>query len=333
MILSLNCDEKFFNLRFDLLLAQYLYQHKKLNLPGIGVFEADSSVYTTDESDRQKQAMEGITFVNKTILKADDGLIDFIKEQTGKMKPLAISDLESYLTLGKQFLYIGKPFYLEGIGTLQLAKDGSFEFIPGQYITTKLEDPNIERSEGKNRSVHEENRIKQESNTNTIKKMLLALLIIGGLTVIGWGGYYFYNMYVNQQSNMVAEDSSSLKHTNNSSSSLEDSILTSSTATQAKKDSQSLVKSLGVQSTPSNSTVEGNYKFIIETTTDKARALKRYKDLRSFGNKILLQTNDSTTFNLYYSLPATPADTLRIRDSLNRWFYRNNSNSRVRIEH
>ncbi len=320
---------KFFNLRFDLLLAQYLYQHKKLNLPGIGIFEADSSVYASDESDRQKQAMEGITFINKTILKADDGLIDFIKEQTGKMKPLAISDLESYLTLGKQFLYIGKPFYLEGIGTLQLAKDGRFEFIPGQYITTKLEDPNIERSEGKTRSVHEEHRIKQESNTNTIKKILLGLLILGSLALIGWGSYYFYNMYVNQQSNMVTDDSTTTKH-DAASTSLEDSILTGTTT--AKKDTQSVVSRPGTQSAVDNNNIPGNYKFVIESTTDKLHALKRYRALRLYGNKILLQTSDSINFKLYYSLPATPADTLRIRDSLNRWFYKNSTTTRVQVE-
>lgn len=317
---------KILNLRFDLLLAQYLYQHKKLNLPGIGVFEADSSVYSVDENDRQKTAMEGITFVNKTVLKADDGLIDFIKEQTGKMRPLAISDLESYLTLGKQFLYIGKPFYLEGIGTLQLAKDGRFEFLPGQYISTKLEDPNIERSEGKTRSVHEENRIKQESNTNNIKKILLVLSILAGLALIGWGGYYFYNMYINQQSGIVAEDSTMLR-SDTTSTSLEDSILTSAAA--QKNESPA---SAPVQQSSGTGAVAGYYKFIIESTDDKFRALKRLRDLKSYGNNILMQTRDSITFKLYYSLPAAPEDTLRIRDSLNRWYYKNSNTVRVRVE-
>ena len=314
---------KILNLRFDLLLAQYLYQHKKLNLPGIGVFEANSSVYAEDENDRQRPSLDGITFINKTVLKADDGLIDFIKEQTGKMKPLAISDLESYLTLGKQFLYIGKPFYLEGIGTLQLAKDGRFDFLPGEYITTKLEDPNIERSEGKNRSVHEENRIKQESNTNNIKKFLLALAIIGGITLIGWGSYYFYNMYINQPG--LIEDTSTLNNVNPAASALEDSILNSASGT-----AETLVVPPPTATQPAS--VSGSYKFIIETTTDKARALKRYRDLLSYGNKISLLTTDSITFKLYYSLPATPQDTLRIRDSLNRFYYKNSSTVRVRIE-
>jgi hypothetical protein len=250
-------------LRFDLILAQYLYQYRKLNLPGLGIFEADSSGYSTDDSDRQRQAMEGITFIETTVSKPDDSLIEFIKEHTGKMKPLAISDLESYITLGKQFLYIGKPFYLEGIGTLQLAKDGRFEFIPGQYITTKLEDPNIERSEGKNRSVNEENRIKQESNNNTIKKVFLGLLVIGGLGLIVWGGYYLYNMYANQQSGTAVINSSPTPSKDSAASMVtEDSILNNPGSEDVNLQ-QSLLVPPAIEPDPSNGSIPGNYKFII----------------------------------------------------------------------
>lgn len=144
----LNLSE-IFSLKFDTLLATYLYQKKKLDLPGIGTFEVDNPVYVDDENEKQKPPIENITFHNATITKADDDLIKFIGVQTGKMKPLAISDLESFLTLGKQFLYMGKPFYLEGIGTLHLTKDGRFQFIPGESITIKLDDPNVVRSEEK----------------------------------------------------------------------------------------------------------------------------------------------------------------------------------------
>jgi hypothetical protein len=137
-------------------------------------------------------------------------------------------------------------------------------------------------------------------------------------------------MYVNQQSNLVTEDSSSLKHGAAGSGSLEDSILTSGTTQPASDTATMKNPALGQSGTALVST-PGNYNFVIETTTDKARAVKRYRDLRSYGNKIMLQTNDSLTFRLYYSLPATPADTLRIRDSLNRWFYNSNAN-KVRVE-
>jgi hypothetical protein len=314
---------KFSNLNFDSLLAQYLYHNKKLNLPGIGTFETDSTVYVAEDSEKQKTSVRGITFRNANITKADDDLIDFIKEQTGKMKPLAISDLESYLTLGKQFLYIGKPFYLEGIGTLQLTKDGRFEFLPGEYISTKLEDPNIERSEGKKRSVHEENRIQQESNSNTIKIILLVLGIIATVVVIGWGGYYFYNKNAISESSSLVNDSALLQDSSSSLFPADSFSSAGGTVQHPASQSNTSRAELGAP---------GTYKFVVESTSNKTKALNRFRDLRSFGNKIQMETKDSTMFRLYYSIPATPADTLRIRDSLNRWYYGNARKIRVKVE-
>lgn len=313
---------KFFILRFDLLLAQYLYKNKKLNLPGIGRFEADNSIYPLEENDKQRSSLEGITFYDVTVAKADDELIDFIKEQTGKMKPLAISDLESYLTLGKQFLYIGKPFYLEGIGTLQLKKNGRFEFLPGEYITTKLEDPNIERSEGKKRSVHEEDRAQKESNNNTVKIIMLFIGIIALLALVGWGGYYFYNMYANEQETSVLNDSTAIQ---------QDSAYSALSTDSVRSAAQLLKDSIATENA-SATRRPGYVKFIVEITDDKLRASNRYKDLRSYGNKIQFETTDSINYKLFYILRATPADTARIRDSLNRWYYRDNSVNRVVIE-
>ncbi len=302
-------------MKFDLILAQYLYQHRKLNLPGIGTFEADSTVHAPDENDK-KPSLEGIAFHRTTVLNADDDLIDFIKEQTGKMKPLAISDLESFLTLGKQFLYIGKPFYLEGIGTLSLAKEGGFIFTPGEFVTTKLEDPNVERSEGKKKSVFEEDRIKHESSNNTIKKIFLALGIIAALAGIGWGGYYVYQTYIRQQ------DSSTFHESVN--------VVTDSSA--QVRDSSALPNGSEALPLENTTTDAGSYKFIVETTDNKLRARNRYDVLKSYGNKIRMESKDSIRYKLFFILPATDADTLRIRDSLNRWYYGNSKTIRVSVE-
>lgn len=304
-------------LKFDILLAQYLYQHKKLNLPGIGTFEADSTVIAPDENDKQKPSYEGISFKNTNVTQADDDLIEFIKVHTGKMKPLAISDLESYLTLGKQFLFIGKPFYLEGIGTLSLTKEGQFIFTPGEFVTTKLEDPNVERSEGKRRSVYEEDRLQQESKTNAFKITLLAIGLIALIGLIGYGGYYVYTMYTNQQPAPVLNNSTNLTDTTPIGSSSDSLLINPSTDSLAAQ----------TQLLPVN-----NFKFVVEITSDKQRALNRYRDLRSIGNKIQFETIDSNRFKLYYLLPATVSDTLRIRDSLNNWYYPGSSTTRVRIE-
>jgi hypothetical protein len=314
---------KIFTLKFDLLLAQYLYKNKKLNLPGIGRFEADNSIYLPDENDKQKPSLAGITFQPATITRADDDLIEFIKEHTGKMKPLAISDLESYVTLGKQFLYIGKPFYIEGIGTLQLTKKGNFEFAAGEYITTKLEDPNVERSEGKKKSVIEEDRITKESNNNTFKKVLLFVVIIAAVAALGWGGYYFYSRYAGKESGAA------FTGTGNQPDSANGSLSQDSLSAYAQTLDDSLAAISHASAVTPGSAV---YKFIVEITDNRLRALNRYKDLRSYGNMIQVESTDSVNYKLFYAIRTTPEDTLRIRDSLNRWYYRNTEVNRVLIE-
>lgn len=309
-------------MRFDILLAQYLYKHKILNLPGIGTFEADNTVYIPDENDKQKPSLDGISFRPSNVLEADDSLIEFIKEQTGKMKPLAMSDLESYLTLGKQFLFIGKPFYLEGIGTLQLTKSGHFEFMPGEYVTTKLEDPNIERSEGKSKAVQEEDRVRQESNNNTLKKILLALGILAGIGVLGWGGMKMYNL--NAVAPSAMNDTMTTGNENAPMSAQPDTL---------SMPAESLMDTSYLANSPTADTSDREmYKFVMESTEDALRARNRYNDLRSYGNKIQIETKDSVKYKLFYLISASPRDTLRIRDSLNRWYYRNSSGNRVKIE-
>ena len=310
-------------MRFDLILAQYLYQHKKLNLPGIGTFETDSSALSWDENGKQKQAGSGVTFKNALVAKADDGLIEFITEQTGKMKPLAISDLESYLTLGKQFLYIGKPFYLEGIGTLQFAKAGNFDFIPGEYVTTKLEDPSIEKVDERRRTPAEEERQPAVSGRQTGRLVLTWLIILLCLGLVAWGGYYFYTINARQQVSAVPA-----APTDSTSNTLAEPLPAGNSAVTIPTGTDTTV-SRPVTNTSSDN---NSYKFIVENTTDKQRALNRYRKLKSFGNKIEIETTDSVNFKLFFNLTATAADTLRMRDSLNRWYYGNSKFNRVVVQ-
>lgn len=312
-------------MRFDLLLSQYLYQHKKLNLPGIGTFETDSSTMAWDENGKQKQAGSGITFKNATITKADDGLIEFITEQTGKMKPLAISDLESYLTLGKQFLYIGKPFYLEGIGTLQFAKAGNFDFIPGEYVTTKLEDPSLEKVDERKRTTAEEERLSAGSNRQTGRLVLTWLIILLCLGLVAWGGYYFYTMNARQKVSTVRDTGAdSMQNTRVEPLPAENNVASVPTGGDTTT----------VRHPVANTSSDNNiYKFIVESTTNKQRALTRYRKLKAYGNEIEMETADSVNFNLYFNLPATTADTLRLRDSLNKWYYGNATTHRVVVVH
>lgn len=121
-------------LKIPQLLVQYLYNTRRMSLPGLGIFTLDKSVVLPEENDRALLSLpNAVQFQNANVAAADKDLISFICENTGKIRPLAISDLDSYLSLGTEMLNIGKPFHLEGIGTITKNKSGKFDFTPGEY--------------------------------------------------------------------------------------------------------------------------------------------------------------------------------------------------------
>ena len=290
------------------LFARFLYEHKQLNLPGIGAFTLDSSVTVPEASDKNFQEfMQHIHYTQKPVLNPDEAFVEFIRAQTGKIKPLALSDLESFLSDGKLLLNIGKPFHIEGIGTLIKTREGSYEFVPGQPLLEKIEgfrvDENVESvSSKKNYFQKDYSQVKPESPV--LRNSLIVLGIVVAIAVVVWGGYSLYNR--NTENTEIPNSNSA--------------------ATDVKQDSlaEPVNDSIGAQpvSTDSikpaiNTAAAGTYKFVIETS-NKARALRRYSQLKSYLLDIRMDTADSTTFKLYFVIPAIATDTTRIKDSLKR---------------
>ena len=337
------------------LLSQFLYLAKKLDLPGIGSFTLDPSVVIPEGSDKDVQTIaSGISFRNTVIREPDDALVTFIKEHTGKMKPLAAADLDFFLTTGKQLLNIGKPFYLEGIGVLIQNKEGKLDFTPGEYSRAKLQDQETERKEragGKvvleeshhaHRSHHE-----HEPKSGSARQAVLLTVIIGGLIVIGWGGYTLY------KKNTVAEPvadrvqvadttTTAIPPPDTSTSGKDTTKMAVSTTgagagTSAAPDKPPVASTTAVKkpdapvsSPAASSSVTTNppasaaasgpgvnaYKFIILETTRKGHALRRYNQLLGFQLNIKMEQKDSSFFKLYFPINATIRDTTHIRDSL-----------------
>jgi len=75
------------------------------------------------------------------------------------------------------------------------------------------------------------------------------------------------------------------------------------------------VKKDSVPQTVAPVSMAGTYRFVIEQSL-KVRAMDRFSKLKSYGLNIQMETTDSIHFKLFMVLKATPADTLRIRDSL-----------------
>jgi len=335
-------------LKLPQLLSQFLYQNRKMDLPGIGSFTLDAGAVIPQESDRMGQIpASGITFKNANIPVADEALILFIKEHTGKMKSLVSADLDFYLTTGRQLLNIGKMFYLEGIGTLVKNKEGKLDFTPGDYMVARIEDPNAER---KSTSFDEAPRT-QETGSSNSRQMLLLAGLIGGLIVIGWGGYYLYkrNTYVEPTAEnraTVIPEASTPRTDTTAAATTGDTNGTAGTASKT----DTLTKPAATQPATTQPTTQATtpqatapapvtanpvptgdqslFRFVILQTANKNRALRRYNQLLGYQLNIKLEQKDSAYFKLYFPIAATIRDTTHIRDSLADVYA-----ARVTIEH
>ncbi len=110
-------------------MLKYLLQKKILHIQGLGSFSL-TRVDISSENPMDAVIPEGaVCFTVDPKTKEDLALVDFISAETGKIKPLAASDLESVIIQAKQLLNISKPFTIEGLGTLQKNMRNEIEFI------------------------------------------------------------------------------------------------------------------------------------------------------------------------------------------------------------
>ena len=301
-------------MKLTLLFAKYLYQHKQLNLPGLGVFTIDPSVSIPENTDKNHhEFLQHIRFNQKNIAKPDEELIDFIRAHTGKIRPLAESDLESFLSEGKILLNIGKPFHLEGIGTLLKSREGTYEFNAGLPLHDRLENIFPEKdSRPASKQSYEIDSGNTPKSNNSGRMMWVVVAIIIGLGAIIWGGYSLYN---------TNTDNDGLASVNNvgkpdeSDANSQQPVTTLPDTTQVRTDSVSTTTSR-----ITDNVAAGTYKFIFRTSRNKNYVIKRYNDLKSSTPNLFWDTKDSVMYRLYLSIAASPADTLRIRDSLQSWY-------------
>jgi len=272
-------------LKISPLLAQYLFANKQLSLAGLGRFTLDDS--------------GGIIFHHEPSVKEDAELVNFIAENTGKMKSLVASDLDSNLELARQFLNIGKPYLFEGIGTLSKNKFGTIEFIQSYNSIEKNKE---NTGDGRDKTSTTENSFTdyeemfspKKPKAPTTKKIVTWLIAIAGLSLAVYGGYIVYTKSKNKKENVAAKK--------------EDipPVVTPDSLSKTRDT---------ISVTPKPAETSGTYRFVIEKAL-KQRALKRYAYLKGIYVDVKMDTKDSVRFNLFFVLPATPADTTRIRDSL-----------------
>lgn len=285
------------------LLAQYLYTNHRLDLPGIGTFLLDPSSISSLENTKQRSTvLEGVSFNFQPQVKEDPELISFISSQTGKMKPLAKSDIESHIQLAQQFLNMMKPFTFEGIGTLLKKKGGEFELTPEAVPTDKLKQPKAKEtapaSIGESSGSYESFLATPKTKVGW-GKPAIAMLVVAGLALAIWGGYTI-----------------SKKAASNDVTDIPENVAPPTVAAPAV-----------VETPPVKKDSITDYKYVLQVSPKKT-AIKRFNQLRTNQWDVKMETADSVYFKLYLLLPMTNADTTHILDSLTAF-----TGKKVYIEH
>jgi hypothetical protein len=270
-------------LKLGPILAQFLYQYKRLDLPGVGSFIIDAPEIT----ESGKTIIPGISFESKPAVKEDPVLINYISEQSGKMKALASADFNSYLQLALQFLNIGKPFLFEGIGSLVRKSSGSFAFAPGETMQEAMKEYSAREITATTFAEESFNKYDEEKKKINWQKPVAILLILVSVVIVVWGGYTVYKKTKNRK-NQTAEELP---------------IIQVDTVSK-KTDSLS-----NLPAAPQH------YKYVLEIA-NKKRAIERFNMLKSYQWDVSMETKDSVSYTLYMPLPINSGDTSRIKDSL-----------------
>jgi hypothetical protein len=168
------------------------------------------------------------------------------------------------------------------------------------------------------------------------------VLILGSvitLALIAWGGYYLYNKNTGGNEVAVQNDTQTIPVT--------DTLTTTQSLTDSSgKRPDSMNQYAKADTTAALAPVKkdsaavapgGGFKFVFETTDKKARAVKRYEQLKGvpvlkdYNNKVAVETKDSVVFKIVTIVPCTAADTAHVKELLNAWYY-GKKKMKVKIE-
>lgn len=275
-------------MKIESLLVNYLFTNKKLSLQGIGTFTVVGNIQQPDGDSPVELPENAVVFDQDLHAPLDEGMIQYIVESTRKIKPLATSDLESFSLLTKEYLNIGKPLLLEGLGTLQKNRDGKFEFFSSKFIHPRVE---YSGKEIKEKEPGEISFTTPPRNNSTSKSLIFGGILLLVLFLVPALIYYYYK---DEPKPEIAEENMI---------------------------SPTTVDTVAIQTpTPVVVPVTDTLRYlVIKTFSDSTRANNETKKLISYNHSVQQRTKDSTH---YVVMPFSKMiqDTTRIKDSINRFF-------------
>lgn len=296
-------------MKIENLLVQHFYSAKEVTLQGVGTFKLSPDFVMPPENDKDLEIPDNaITFQYNSRATEDDALIGYIVRQTRKMKPLAAADLDSYLVLGKQFLNIGKPFRIEGLGMLLKNQLGEYEFTQGHSFHAKSEPaapPTVKEK-------HEDEDISFASESKSSfsgRKGLLIAAIIVGLGMTGAAAWYFLTRNKNKPEQVTETPAVKPDSTQ--------AIKPAADSLNSKADS-------ATTTVPATINTGYTFKVVIKNYPSLLLAQKAFNRLTGYGHKLLLYTSDSVTYKVALPMNSPLSDTTRARDSVRQLLFGGN---------
>ncbi len=294
-------------MKIEQLLISFFVQNKKFSLQGIGSFYllADPIV-SKDDTQSFIFPENSIEFKSDKNTEQDELLIQYISEITKKIKPLATSDLESFTILSKQFLNLGKPIVLDGIGSITKKKEGIIEFTQANKIVIHNETASeYDTKEMGDRFLKNTNKDISSKKTKKSNLMFFSLILMS-IFLIAFAIYYF--LQNSKKDTPQSNDENVIKPIQNDTS-------------QIKKDSLSTLDSTQLVKVDSIR----NFKIIVRTYKSLTQAKKGYKSLSEskYGKDLMMYTKDSIQFYLAIPITANLNDSLKIKDSIIKQFGKN----------
>ncbi len=291
-------------MKIEQLIIPFFIQNKKFSLQGIGSFYLVSEpIDSKDDTQNFIFPENSIEFKSDKNTEQDELLIQYISETTKKIKPLATSDLESFTMLNKQFLNLGKPIVLEGLGSITKKKEGILEFTQANKIVLHKETASeYDTKDAGERSYKKTNK---ENGSNLPKKsnLLVIIVVILSAIIIAFVVYFLF-LNVKNDNRQNNSENSIITAQNNTTPIINDSNATFDSAINlAKLDSSNNIR---------------NFKIIVRKYKKLSQAQKGFKTLSKSksGKNLIMYTKDSVRFYLALPISANLNDTIKIKDSI-----------------
>jgi len=291
--------------KIEQLIVQHLYISKQVTLQGIGTFRLDPSVILPAGNEREKDFVipdNAFKFEYNLRAEEDEALIQYIVQHTRKILPLASADLDSYVTLAKQFLNIGKPLVIEGVGTIQKNQLGEYQFLPGHFVLPKIDDIPRQLKEKQEESISFETK-SSESHSRRNFMIFITLFVIAAT---GAGIYY-----------MATHESIEVTPTAADKGEIKKPVPAPIPDTTTVKTDTAVALTPAPVPPPSSA---DTFNIVLRNYKTPEAAEAALKKFTSYGHKMVIIKADSSNYHLAMPFASPLSDTTRAKDSLRRFF-------------